>query len=114
VKQILLFLGMAIGLILTNPNHATYETYATEQIAELAKEQCNQVPRGYVSLFHSPCRTAIEIFKPELRLLVAAHTQRQNWYLVSIYRSEIVIPGVKSNVAMESIGVLNNFYTYKK
>jgi Domain of unknown function (DUF4359) len=114
VKKILFLLGIAIGLTLTNPNRAAYETYATEQITELAKEQCNRVPSEYGGFLQSPCRMAIEVFKPELRPLVAAHTQRQNWYLVSIYRSEIVIPGVKSNVVMESIGVLNNFYTYKK
>jgi Domain of unknown function (DUF4359) len=114
VKLILFFLGLAIGLILTNPNRAVYETYAAEQVTELAKEQCNRVSSNYGGLLQSPCRTANEVIKPELHSFIAAHTQRQNWYLVSIYRSEIFIPGVKSSIAMELIGVLNNFYTYQK
>jgi hypothetical protein len=114
VKPIVFLMGLSIGLTLTNPNRTAYETYATEQITELAKEQCDRVLIEYEGSLQSPCRMAIEVFKPELRPLIAAHTRRQNWYLVSIYRSEIAIPGVKFNVVVESVGVLNNFYTYQK
>jgi Domain of unknown function (DUF4359) len=39
MKLTLLFLGMAIILIITNPNRSAYETYATEQVTDLAKDQ---------------------------------------------------------------------------
>jgi hypothetical protein len=36
VKQVLFFLAIAaIGLVLTNPNRAAYETYGVEQITDL-------------------------------------------------------------------------------
>jgi hypothetical protein len=114
MKEILLFLGVLIGLVVTNPDRAAYETYAVEQITDLAKAQCNRAPSEYGILLQGPCRTGIEIFKPQLRPLISANTQRQNWYVLSFYRSDVSIPGANFNGQVESIGLLNNFYIYKK
>jgi Domain of unknown function (DUF4359) len=113
MRRFFLLLGVAIGLVVTNPTHAAYETYAVEQITNLAKEQCNRAPSKYGILLQEPCRTAIEVFKPHLGLLVLANTQRHNWYFVSFYRSDISIPAANFNGQLETIGILNNFYTYK-
>jgi hypothetical protein len=113
MRQILFLLGIGIGLILTNPNRAAYETYAVEQITDLAKEQCNQAHSQYGIILQGPCRTAIEVFKPQIRPLISANTQRHNWILVSIYRSDVSIPAANFSGQVETIGILNNFYTYK-
>jgi hypothetical protein len=113
MKQLLFFVGIAIGLIATNPNRAAYETYAIEQIADLAKAQCNQTPSEFGTLLQGSCRNAIELLKPQLRSPIAANTQRQNWYFISFYRSDVSIPEANANIHLETIGILNNFYTYK-
>jgi Domain of unknown function (DUF4359) len=113
MKQILFLLTIGSGLVLTNPPRAAYETCATEQLTDLAKAQCNQPNSPYGILLQGPCRTAIEVFKPQIQPLLAANTQRQNWFLFSIYRSDISIPVVNFSGQVQTIGVLNTFYTYQ-
>jgi Domain of unknown function (DUF4359) len=101
------------GLGLTNPDRAAYETYAVEQLGNLAKDQCNQAPGEFGRVLQEPCRAAIEAYKPQLRPMLAATTTRQNWIFFSIYRSDISIPAASFNAKVESIGIFNNFLIYK-
>jgi hypothetical protein len=114
---VLLSIGAGCGLVgimvLTNPDRSAYETYAVEQIGNLARDQCDRAPAGLGILLQGPCRAAIEAYKPQIRPLLAATTTRQNWLLFSIYRSDISIPAVNFNARVESIGIFNNFFTYK-
>jgi hypothetical protein len=100
-------------MVLTNPDRAAYENYAIEQIGNLARDQCDRAPAGLGILLQGPCRAAIEAYKPQLRPLLAATTIRKNWGLFSIYRSDISIPVVNFQAQVESIGIFNNFFTYK-
>jgi Domain of unknown function (DUF4359) len=107
--------GCGLGgiMALSNPDRSDYENYAVEQIGNLAKDQCDRAPAGLGILLQGPCRGAIEAYKPQLRPLLAAATSRQNWIFFSIYRSDISIPIVNFNARVESIGIFNNFFTYK-
>jgi Domain of unknown function (DUF4359) len=99
--------------LLTNPDRDAYETYAVDRIGELAKDQCDRAPAGLGVLIEGPCRAAIAAYKPQIRPLLAATTSRQNWLILSIYRSDISVPAVNFNGRVESIGMFNNFFTYK-
>jgi hypothetical protein len=105
--------GLGGMMALSNPDRSDYENYAVEQIGNLAKDQCDRAPAGLGILLQGPCRAAIEAYKPQLRPLLAATTSRQNWIFFSIYRSDISIPIVNLNARVESIGIFNNFFTYK-
>lgn len=97
----------------TNPDRAAYETYAIEQVGELARDRCSQAPAGLGILLQAPCRAAIESLKPQIRPLLSATTTRQNWLFFSIYRSDISIPAIDFKGRVESIGIFNKFCTYK-
>ncbi len=101
------------GLALTNPDRSAYENYAVDLVAQLGKEECNRAPGGFGAVLQGPCRAAIESFKPKLRPLLAATSRRQNFLFFSLYKSELSIPGVNLNLSVESIGICNNFFTYK-
>jgi Domain of unknown function (DUF4359) len=105
--------GLGGMMMLTNPDLPTYEAYAVERVGDLARDQCDRAPAGLGIVLQGPCRAAIESFKPQLKPLLAASTSRQNFILFSIYKSDISIPAVNLNAKVESIGVLNNFFTYK-
>ncbi|WP_373547932.1 DUF4359 domain-containing protein [Chamaesiphon sp.] len=111
----LFLLGMLglCGLGITNPDRVAYEIYATQQISNLARDECSRAPAGLGILIQEPCRAAIAAYTPQIRQLLAATTTRQNWILFSIYRSDISIPVVNLDAHVESIGILNNFFTYK-
>jgi Domain of unknown function (DUF4359) len=107
--------GCGLGglMVLTNPSRSAYESYAVDRIGELAKDKCDHAPDGLGVFIQGPCRAAIEAYKPELRILLAAATSRQNWVLFSIYRSNMMVPIVNLPVRVESIGIFDRFFTYK-
>jgi hypothetical protein len=100
-------------MVLTNPSRSAYESYAVDRIGELAEAKCDHAPDGLGVFIQGPCRAAIEAYKPELRILLAAATSRQNWVLFSIYRSNMMVPIVNLPVRVESIGIFDRFFTYK-
>jgi hypothetical protein len=105
--------GIGVLMVLTNPDRVAYENYAVEQATSLAREQCDRAPADLGVIFQGPCRAAIDGFKPQIRPLLAATTSRQNLIFFSIYKSDISIPAVNFNARVESIGIFNNFFTYK-
>jgi Domain of unknown function (DUF4359) len=105
--------GIGVVMALTNPDRVTYEDYAVERVGSLARDQCDRAPAGFGIVLQGPCRAAIEAFKPQIRPLLAASTTRQNFVLFSLYKSDISIPAVNFNARVESIGIFNNFFTYK-
>ena len=101
------------GLAATNPDRVAYEIYAVARVGDLARDECSRAPAGLGILIEGPCRAAIEAYKPQIRPLLASTTTRQNLLLFSIYRSDISIPVVNFKAQVESIGIFNNFFTYK-
>lgn len=110
-----IYVGCGLGglMALTNPDRVAYEDYAVERISDLARDQCDRAPAGLGVILQGPCRAAIDSFKPKIRPLLAATTSRQNYIFFSIYKSDISIPAVNFNARVESIGIFNNFFTYK-
>jgi Domain of unknown function (DUF4359) len=107
------FGGIGVVMALTNPDRVAYEDYAVERVSNLARDQCDRAPAGFGIVLQGPCRAAIEAFKPQIRPLLAASTTCQNFVLFSLYKSDISIPAVNFNARVESIGIFNNFFTYK-
>jgi hypothetical protein len=105
--------GLGGMMMLTNPDRTAYETYAVARIGDLARDQCDRVPGGLGIVLQGPCRASVESFKPQLKPLLAASTTRQNFIFFSIYKSDISIPAVDLKAKVESIGLFNNFFTYK-
>jgi Domain of unknown function (DUF4359) len=113
LNMALILCGLGGIMALTNPDRSAYETYASEKIGELAKDQCNLAPAELGVILQAPCRATIEAFKPHTIATIAATTTRQNAIFFSIYRSDISIPIANFHAKVESIGILNNFWTYK-
>ena len=111
----LLAIGLGVGGLglLTNPDRDAYETYAVNRVGSLAKDQCDRATAGLGTMLQGPCRAAIETYKPQIRPLLSASTSRQNLLVFSIYRSDISVPAINFDGRVESIGIFNNFFTYK-
>jgi Domain of unknown function (DUF4359) len=110
---ILTVCGLGGIMMLTNPDRTAYEAYAVDRVGDLAREQCDRAPAGLGIVLQGPCRAAIESFKPQIRPLLSTTTSRQNFIFFSIYKSDISIPAANLNAKVESIGIFNNFFTYK-
>jgi Domain of unknown function (DUF4359) len=105
--------GLGGVMVLTNPSQAAYEDYAVGQIEDLAKSQCDRAPGGFNLILQEPCRAAIAALKPQIQPLLANHSSCKNSLLFSLCRSNISISELNFQVQVESIGILDRFYTYK-
>ena len=105
-------LGGVMALTNPNPSQSAYESFIVDRISELTKDKCDRAPNELRVFIQGPCRAAIKALEPELQPLLAISTNRENWVLFSIYRSNILVPIVDWQVQVESIEDPDRFYLY--
>jgi hypothetical protein len=105
--------GLGSIMAMTNPDRSDYETYAIEQLGNLAMERCDRAPAGLGIFLQGPCRAAISAIEPKIRPMLAATTTSQDFIFFSIYKSDVSIPTANLNAKIESVGIFNKFLIYK-
>lgn len=110
----LLFLGgLATAMAIANPDSSTYEQYAVEKLTTYLKDDvCSQVPQAFETLVQNSCTSLIESNRPRIQQIIAHSTQRQNFILFSIYRTNLSISSVVPLYRFQTIGIMQSFYTY--
>jgi len=110
----LVFLGgLATAMAIANPDNSTYEEYAVEQLTTYLKDDvCSQVPKAFETLVKDSCASLIDSNRPQIQEIIARSTQRQNFILFSIYRTNLSISSVVPLYRFQTIGLMQNFYTY--
>lgn len=105
--------GLAIAMAIANPDTSTYEEYAVEQLTTYLKNDvCSQVPQAFETLVKNSCAELIDSNRPQIRQIIARGTQRQNFILFSIYRTNLSISSIVPLYRFQTIGIMQNFYTY--
>ncbi len=105
--------GLATAMAITNPDSSTYEEYAVEKLTTYLKDDvCNQVPKAFETLVQNSCASLIDSNRPQIQQIISRSTQRQNFILFSIYRTKLSISSVVPLYRFQTIGVMQNFYTY--
>ena len=106
--------GLGGVMALTNPSQETYEEYAVEQLTTYLKEEaCPQAPKVLGDLLQHQCKTLVDTGRPQIQQLITKTTQRQNFILFSIYRTNLEIGPVLPVYHFETLGVLQKFYIYQ-
>jgi hypothetical protein len=110
-------LGVGIATLVTNPDRASYETYATRRLtAHLQDEVCPQA-----GILEDLCDSALRDNQPQIQEFIANNTERENFLFWSIYKTELsagdLVPGAIRSVVpayyFETVGVFSSFYTYE-
>jgi hypothetical protein len=104
-----------IGAILTktNPKQAEYEQYALDKMTTYLKtDVCNKTPSFLEKLIKVNCEEMLQSAMPHLKELITATTNRQDYLIFSIYRTEIKLDSVIPGYKFETVGALNQFYTF--
>ncbi|PSB29683.1 DUF4359 domain-containing protein [Chlorogloea sp. CCALA 695] len=105
--------GLGIAMATTNPDSSTYEEYAAEQLTTYLKEDvCSQVPKAFEALVQDSCASLIDSNRPQIKQIIVRSTQRQNFIFFSIYRTNLSISSVVPLYRFQTVGVMQNFYTY--
>ncbi|HIK38196.1 MAG: DUF4359 domain-containing protein [Geminocystis sp.] len=107
----ILFLLAAGGiLVATNPGMGKYQKYGTEALVRYAKENvCIPTSKSLEELVKSQlCNVLLEAGRKEaIPAIIATNTKRDNYLLLSIYRTDLYL------YSFETVGILNNFYVYR-
>ncbi len=108
--------GLAIfGVIMakTNPSQTEYEEYAVQRLTQYLKEDvCKKTSKLIESLLNSSCDKMVDSANPRMKEVLALTTQRQDFILFSVYRTDFKLSNWIPSYRFETVGALNNFYTY--
>ncbi|NJK28244.1 MAG: DUF4359 domain-containing protein [Coleofasciculaceae cyanobacterium SM2_3_26] len=103
------FVGLGAAMAVTNPEQEAYETYAAEKLSEYVKDNvCEKAP-----VFQEQCKSQVDNQQSEFRRIVAESTERQNFLLFSIYKTNFSLPAPLPSYEFETVGVFQSFYSYQ-
>lgn len=119
----MVFVGLGVAMAVTNPNQETYNQYAARSLAQyLQEKECVKIEDSLRDLCKLLER---EQGQTLLRQLVAQNTDRQNYLVFSIYKTNLstrdVVPSFLSGLLslpnlsyqFETVGLFSKFQTYK-
>lgn len=102
-------------LIVTNPKSDRYGLYASTQLTNYLKDDlCRQVTEQVSKKFLSPCHILIETARPQLKIALQKNTQQKNFFLFSIYQTDLAVTSIAPEYHFETLGIFNRFFTYHK
>ncbi|MTJ07160.1 MULTISPECIES: DUF4359 domain-containing protein [unclassified Anabaena] len=97
----------------TNPNQVEYEKYAVQKLTTYLKtDVCQKTPSFLERLIKTNCEQVLESATPHIKELITSTTKRQDYMIFSIYRTEIKLDSWIPGYKFETVGALNQFYTY--
>ncbi|WP_044499969.1 DUF4359 domain-containing protein [Nostoc sp. PCC 7107] len=104
---------VGVAMSKTNPTSDEYEEYAVHRLTQYLKSDvCKKTSKLIESLLNSSCDKLVDSTNPQMRELLVKTTERQNFFLFSVYRTDLTLgvwlPGYK----FETVGAFHNFYTY--
>ena len=115
--------GLGVSMAVTNPGPEEYEAYATKQLTRYLRQEgdslCEQVevPEFLTDLVGDQCpellNSVLKNNQGELQALISRGTQRQNFGVLSIYRTNLEISTVLPRYEVETVGVFRRFYIYR-
>jgi len=106
--------GLTVVMATTNPSRAEYEDYATQRLTNILKQDiCQKTTNFLENVIKSQCEGLVDQFNPQMRDILANSTQKQNFLIFSIYTTDLRLSSLVPIYKFETVGALNNFYTYK-
>jgi len=97
----------------TNPSQGEYEKYAAQKLTTyLETDVCKKTPSFLEKLIKVNCEQMLKSAIPHIKELITTTTNRQDYMIFSIYRTEIKLDSWIPGYKLETVGVLNQFYTY--
>lgn len=107
--------SIVLGAIafLTNPQQHDYREYAVQTLNIHLKEFCRQSDNLPGEWLQNHCYVLVDTARPYLGATIDTHTLRHDFLVFSFYRTNLPVPTSLADYQIETIGIFNNFYTYK-
>lgn len=113
VVGVLVF-GLGAIAFLTNPGEQKYQKYAEVALKTQLKDKvCIQVVEDLGVWLEGQCHMLVSTASPYLTQVVNQQTERRNFLLFSVYQADLPLPPPLATYHLETIGILDTFYTYQ-
>ena len=107
-------LGLGAIALITNPGEIEYKEYANITLRTHLKDKvCPRAIEDLGAWLGGQCNLLVDTASPYLTQVIAQQTERQNFFLFSIYQADLPLPSPLPTYHVETIGILGNFYTYQ-
>ncbi|MFB2833239.1 DUF4359 domain-containing protein [Floridanema evergladense] len=114
--------GLLVSLAISNPSQAEYEKYATQELTEyLQQNVCPQAPKIWGKSLKRECKRLVNSNRSEIKDFISQSTERYNFILFSIYKTELSITKVSPFLPSDflpsyhfgTLAVGHKFYIYQ-
>lgn len=126
LKTATLFISAALvavcgALAITNPEQEDYEDYAVVELTNYLRTEgddlCGQIPDFLQELVGNGCSALVgnilDNNQNQIRRLITDQTERENYYIFSIYTTNLEIHESLPTYHIETVGIFQQFYTYR-
>ncbi|MEH2063732.1 MAG: DUF4359 domain-containing protein [Nostoc sp.] len=104
---------LGVTMAKTNPNQLEYEEYAVQRLTKYLKtDVCKQTTNIIQNLIHFNCNKLVDSANPQMQEIIARTTERQNYIIFSIYRTDLKISSWMPSYKFETVAAFDQFYTY--
>lgn len=105
--------ALGVAMAKTNPSQVEYEEYAVQRLTEYLKtDVCKKTTNLIENLIRFNCDKLVDSANPQIQEILARTTERQNYIIFSIYRTNLKINSWIPSYKFETVGAFDQFYTY--
>ncbi|WP_341531043.1 DUF4359 domain-containing protein [Nostoc sp. UHCC 0302] len=106
--------ALGVTMAKTNPSQAGYEEYAVQRLTKYLKNDvCIKTTNFIENLIKFNCGKLVDSANPQIQEVIARTTERQNYIIFSIYRTDLKLNSWIPSYRFETVGAFDQFYTYK-
>jgi Domain of unknown function (DUF4359) len=112
---------LAVVMVKSNPSEASYQQYAVTELSSYVKSNvCKKSLDTNIELLDklidnqvkNQCNKFVDVASPRVREIIAASTERHDFVIFSVYRTEFKVNELLPSYKLETIGAFDKFYTY--
>jgi len=105
--------ALGVAMAKTNPSQVEYEEYAVQRLTEYLKtDVCKKTTNFIENLIRFNCDKLVDSANPQIQEIISRTTERQNYIIFSIYRTDLKINSWIPSYKFETVGAFDQFYTY--
>ncbi len=105
--------ALGVTMAKTNPSQVEYEKYAVQRLSEYLKtDVCKNTTNIIENLIRFNCDKLVDSANPQIQEIIARTTERQNYMIFSVYRTDLKISSWIPSYKFETVGAFDQFYTY--
>jgi Domain of unknown function (DUF4359) len=113
VGAMVLAAALGVTMAWTNPGQVEYEEYGVQRLTQYLKQDvCKKTSKFLETFIHTKCEEMVDSANPQIKQILSATTERQNFILFSVYRTDLKLSSWIPAYRFETVGAFNNFYTY--